>query len=242
MTRVTGRWQIVEMDLWDHDAIDLLGPAFIEIGADGTGSFRFIAVEGDIDGRNVERDGRPRWSSAGSERMTTTATSGRGWALLEPITRSSATSSCIAATTPASGQLPGGCPNKAEAPEPPTARKRREAFVTEAAHPGRGLVTSAVNDVPVHAAPVRCHLPRRLTGSGDRRVWNPPAGDRAAPSRSPGPRGCRTSAHVVRSPARRGRQVPSGSSGASPAGGKSGGSAHAEHKSRIGAGFRMATE
>jgi len=32
------------MDLWDRDAIDLLGPAFIEIGADGTGSFRFVVI------------------------------------------------------------------------------------------------------------------------------------------------------------------------------------------------------
>ena len=34
------------MDLWDSDAIDLLGPAYIEINADGTGAIRFIAVEG----------------------------------------------------------------------------------------------------------------------------------------------------------------------------------------------------
>ena len=38
-----GRWQIVEMDLWDRDAIDVLGPAFVETGADGTGSFRFVS-------------------------------------------------------------------------------------------------------------------------------------------------------------------------------------------------------
>ena len=50
MTTVTGRWQIVEMDRGDRDAIDLLGPAFVEIGADGLGTFRFIAVEGVIDG------------------------------------------------------------------------------------------------------------------------------------------------------------------------------------------------
>lgn len=39
------------MDLWDRDAIDLLGPAFIDINADGTGAFRFIAVEGHLDCR-----------------------------------------------------------------------------------------------------------------------------------------------------------------------------------------------
>ena len=29
---IRGRWHITEMELWDQDAIDLLGPAFIEIG------------------------------------------------------------------------------------------------------------------------------------------------------------------------------------------------------------------
>ena len=38
------------MDLWDHDAIDLVGPAFIELAPDGTGRLRFIAVEGYLDG------------------------------------------------------------------------------------------------------------------------------------------------------------------------------------------------
>ena len=46
------------MDLWDRDAIDLGGQAIIEITADGRGSFRFIAVEGFIDARRVDLDGR----------------------------------------------------------------------------------------------------------------------------------------------------------------------------------------
>lgn len=29
---IEGRWHIVDMEVWDRDAIDLLGPAFIEIG------------------------------------------------------------------------------------------------------------------------------------------------------------------------------------------------------------------
>lgn len=28
--KIAGRWRIVEMELWDTEAIDLLGPAFIE--------------------------------------------------------------------------------------------------------------------------------------------------------------------------------------------------------------------
>lgn len=83
MPRVTGRWQIVEMDLWDRDAIDVLGPAFIEIGADGTGSFRFIAVEGDIDGRHVARDGHPAVEFSWVGVDDNDDASGRGWARLE---------------------------------------------------------------------------------------------------------------------------------------------------------------
>jgi hypothetical protein len=56
---VIGSWRIVEMDLWDLDAIELLGPAFIEFNIDGTGRFRFIAVEGFIDWKiDQRREGR----------------------------------------------------------------------------------------------------------------------------------------------------------------------------------------
>ncbi|MGH9138772.1 MAG: hypothetical protein ACRD0G_17300 [Acidimicrobiales bacterium] len=55
--KIKGRWRIVEMELWDQDAIDLLGPAYIEIGPRNDGTFRFIAVEGWMDIRRVEHDG-----------------------------------------------------------------------------------------------------------------------------------------------------------------------------------------
>lgn len=60
--KLSGRWRIEHMDEWDRDAIDLEGPAFIEIAAGGTGRFRFIAVEGELDCRFDERGGRPRGS------------------------------------------------------------------------------------------------------------------------------------------------------------------------------------
>jgi len=56
---MTGAWRIVEMDLWDAEAIDLLGPGYIQFGADRTGRFRFIAVEGWMDCHSGQRDGRP---------------------------------------------------------------------------------------------------------------------------------------------------------------------------------------
>jgi hypothetical protein len=57
--RIEGRWRIVEMELWDQDAIDLLGPAFIEIGSRREGTFPFIAVEGWMDVRPADRDSLP---------------------------------------------------------------------------------------------------------------------------------------------------------------------------------------
>jgi hypothetical protein len=43
--KLVGRWRIQKMDVWDRDALDLVGPAFIEFRADQTGNFGFIAVE-----------------------------------------------------------------------------------------------------------------------------------------------------------------------------------------------------
>jgi hypothetical protein len=79
---VEGRWRIVEMELWDEEAIDLLGPAFIEITAGGHGSFRFIAVEGQMDVRDVEREGRRgiEFSWEGNDEFD--PANGRGWAML----------------------------------------------------------------------------------------------------------------------------------------------------------------
>ncbi|MGP3969311.1 hypothetical protein [Streptomyces sp. 6N223] len=52
---LTGRWRIVEMEMWDRDAIDLVGPGFIEFAEDGSGQFGFIAVRGWMDCRTTER-------------------------------------------------------------------------------------------------------------------------------------------------------------------------------------------
>ncbi len=71
--RITGRWRITEAELWDRDALDLVAPAFIEFTEDGSGSFGFIAVQGEMDCREMERDGMDCrvWSSPG--RATTSA-------------------------------------------------------------------------------------------------------------------------------------------------------------------------
>jgi hypothetical protein len=79
-----GRWRIVEMEVWDREAIDLVGPAFIEIKADDHGTFRFIAVEGWMDIRSVEREGRKgiEFSWEGNDELDPAC--GRGWATLSP--------------------------------------------------------------------------------------------------------------------------------------------------------------
>ena len=79
-----GRWRIVEMDLWDLEAIDLVGPGFIEFGKDDTGGFGFIAVQGWMDCRHSERDGRRpcvEFTWDGDDEGD--RVSGRGWAALE---------------------------------------------------------------------------------------------------------------------------------------------------------------
>jgi hypothetical protein len=81
--RVAGRWRIVEMDLWDRESIDLVGPAFIEITSGGRGSFRFIAVEGFIDARRVVLDDRPAVEFSWDGNDEGDHVSGRGWARLE---------------------------------------------------------------------------------------------------------------------------------------------------------------
>ena len=66
-----------------RDSIDLVGPAFIEIRSRGDGSFRFIAVEGCLDGRHVELDGRPAVEFSWDGTDEGDQVSGRGWAKLE---------------------------------------------------------------------------------------------------------------------------------------------------------------
>ncbi len=71
------------MDMWDRDAIDLVGPAFIEINPDGTGHFGFIAVDGYLDCRAAERDNCPAVEFSWDGNDESDPASGRGWARLE---------------------------------------------------------------------------------------------------------------------------------------------------------------
>ena len=76
------RWRIIEMDAWDQDAVDLLGPGFIEFAPDGHGQFGVVAVQGWLDCRTARYDGRPgvefSWEGVDEDDPA----SGRGWAKL----------------------------------------------------------------------------------------------------------------------------------------------------------------
>ena len=112
---IAGRWRIVEMDLWDQEALDLVGPATIEFGRDHTGSFRFIAVEAWMDCRRVLRDGHPavEFSWEGSDDGD--PASGRGWAAWRMAVRSSGISGSIWATTRGSGLSGSSGPRRVRA-------------------------------------------------------------------------------------------------------------------------------
>jgi len=79
---LTGRWRILEMDLWDREDLDLVAPAFIEFRPDRTGSFGFIVVTGWMDCRSAEM-GRSdvEFSWEGTDEGD--QVSGRGWAAIK---------------------------------------------------------------------------------------------------------------------------------------------------------------
>jgi len=74
--KFAGKWRIVESELWDRDALDLVVPAHITFDAEGLGQFAMIAVTGGIDCRF---DGDlVEFSWIGDDEGD--PTSGRGWA------------------------------------------------------------------------------------------------------------------------------------------------------------------
>jgi hypothetical protein len=77
-----GRWRILETDLWDRDALDLVAPAFIEFFPDRTGRFGFIAVTGWMDCRSIAI-GRSHVEFSWEGTDEGDQVSGRGWAAIQ---------------------------------------------------------------------------------------------------------------------------------------------------------------
>ena len=78
-----GNRRIIETELWDREALDLVAPAMLSLKPKGVGQIAFIAIEAQLDYRAVMRDGLPgvefsfQGFDEGDEVM------GRGWAILQ---------------------------------------------------------------------------------------------------------------------------------------------------------------
>lgn len=83
-----GTWRITEMEVWDQDAFDLLGPAHFTFDEPGFGRFRFIAVDGDMDCRSGERAGKPLVEFSWNGADENDPACGRGWAVIDGDTMS----------------------------------------------------------------------------------------------------------------------------------------------------------
>ena len=57
-----GQWRIIEMEVWDKDFLDLMGPARIAIDARGQGKFSFGCVNGAFSALGVEGSLISRWT------------------------------------------------------------------------------------------------------------------------------------------------------------------------------------
>jgi hypothetical protein len=80
---VAGRWLIESMTEWDRDFIDEEVRGYFEFDAKDSGDFQFGYVQGQIDYRLGERDGKPtvEFSWDGHDEME--AEQGRGWLVLD---------------------------------------------------------------------------------------------------------------------------------------------------------------
>jgi hypothetical protein len=78
-----GSWQIVHMDEWDAEYLDLIETARITIDKRGQGEFVFGAVKGWLDCRFTERDGLPFVEFSWEGLSEGDSVCGRGWASLQ---------------------------------------------------------------------------------------------------------------------------------------------------------------
>ena len=80
-----GSWHIVSMSGWDDDYLDEEVQAFIEFEPKNIGSFQFGYIQGGIDYRLTNRDGKPavEFSWEGGDGADGTPLCGRGWATLD---------------------------------------------------------------------------------------------------------------------------------------------------------------
>ena len=80
---IAGRWLIESMDQWDRDFIAEMVRGYFEFDTKDSSSFQFGYVEGQIDYRLGQRDGKPavEFTWDGNDEMD--PAQGRGWLVLE---------------------------------------------------------------------------------------------------------------------------------------------------------------
>jgi hypothetical protein len=78
----TGTWRITEMESWDEEYVNLVGPGHLTIEQDGSGSMRFGAVDVGLDCRvdNTETTQKINFTFQGFDEGD--PISGRGWATI----------------------------------------------------------------------------------------------------------------------------------------------------------------
>ena len=81
--RFFGPWYIDEMEVWDSNDLDLLGPANITFDDDGYGSVQFVAISAFIDCEFSERNGLALVEFSWQGNDDNDLASGRGWAVIE---------------------------------------------------------------------------------------------------------------------------------------------------------------
>ena len=79
MKKFIGTWNIIEMDQWDTDYINMETQAYIKVDKKGNGEFQFGLVWGEINGEIVEVGNEQRFSFTfeGNDEMD--SVSGDGW-------------------------------------------------------------------------------------------------------------------------------------------------------------------
>ena len=82
-SQLIGRWRITEMELWEPEDLDLLGPAQIALERGGRGRMNFIAVDLLLDYQLARRDNRDGVEFTFDGFDEGDRVSGRGWAVLD---------------------------------------------------------------------------------------------------------------------------------------------------------------
>ena len=79
---IRGKWRIVETEVWDQEALDLIVPAYIRFDPNGLGEMQLIAIGASIDYRLSERNHAPYVEFSWSGFDEGDPINGRGWAAL----------------------------------------------------------------------------------------------------------------------------------------------------------------